>query len=51
MSKLPAQCKKCGVFFDLSYDLDEVDAGFVWSLAGKLSLLGKKTALCWECRN
>ncbi len=46
---MPAQCKRCGQLFDLSYDLEKF---------GEEKLLlelmraahGAQSALCWECR-
>jgi len=45
---VPAQCRKCGELFDLSYDLDGFgDERLVEFVRSTRS---PKSAMCWECR-
>jgi len=46
---IPAQCKRCGELFDLSYDLKNMDGD---RLVVELmrSIRNPRMALCWECR-
>lgn len=49
MAAIPAQCKKCGELFDLSYDLEGMgEDRYVVELLK--STRNPKTALCWKCR-
>ena len=46
---VPAQCKKCGELFDLSYDLERVgDERMVAELMRAIQ--NPRVLLCWECR-
>ena len=46
---IPAQCKRCGELFDLSYDLKNMDSD---RLVVELmqSMRNPRMALCWDCR-
>ena len=50
ISAIPAQCKRCGELFDLSYDLENISEE---RLLIELVRATKnpRSALCWECRN
>ncbi len=46
---VPAQCKKCGELFDLSYDLERVgNERMVVELMK--AIRNPRVLLCWECR-
>ena len=46
---IPAQCRRCGELFDLSYDLKEIsNERLLFELLK--ATRNPRTALCWECR-
>ncbi len=49
VSAIPAQCRKCGELFDLSYDLEGIsEERLVLELTR--SVHNPRLALCWDCR-
>lgn len=49
LSAIPAQCKRCGELFDLSYDFQGIDEErSVIELL--MAARNPKMALCWDCR-
>ncbi len=47
---IPAQCKKCGELFDLSYDLEGVsNERLVFELMR--GVRNPRVLMCWECRS
>ena len=49
IAAIPAQCKKCGELFDLSYDLENMgEERFVFELLR--ANRNPKASLCWKCR-
>jgi hypothetical protein len=49
ISAIPAQCRKCGELFDLSYDLEEVSSDRML-LELLRAVRNPRTSLCWKCR-
>lgn len=49
ISAIPAQCKKCGELFDISYDLENISSEvLLFELIRSIN--NPKMALCYECR-
>jgi len=49
ITAIPAQCKRCGELFDLSYDLEAMGEERLMFELLKASR-NPKTSLCWKCR-
>lgn len=48
---IPAQCRKCGELFDLSYDLEGISEERLMAEVMKMARKNPKALQCWECRN
>ncbi len=49
ISAIPAQCRRCGELFDMTYDLAQMsEERFMQELMK--SVKNPRTALCWDCR-
>lgn len=49
ISAIPAQCRRCGELFDLTYDLAQMsEERFMQELMR--SVKNPRAALCWDCR-